>query len=391
MTKPTPESGNSIERLLQDRSQFVSWLTKLNATGETTPAVPEAVRSRVRADYERRLDAVLEELRGHTASLEEQVEDLSTRAALLSGRENEHKEQLSEAEVRHLVGEYDEGKWDGIRAELMKVINQIRSELNHTTSEIERLNEVLATIRAPIPASSAAHPEPEPEPEPEAVLLLEPDPEPEIVLAPPPPPIVSAPRPGVTTSAPRPVVPPDPPIIKPEPLAPPPAPPVEPVRPAAAAAPGTSEIPFRQVPPRPQPKPPAAAPPKKDDQPSRTLWFPSGKPTEQGAGSGGKLDELAFLKSVTGNEAPAAAPQAQTPAPKPSRASGGFTKPPEAAPPMTTAPTPAVDPAAKAPAAEPKDRSTGSGQKTLKCGECGTLNRPTEWYCERCGAELAAL
>ena len=29
--------------------------------------------------------------------------------------------------------------------------------------------------------------------------------------------------------------------------------------------------------------------------------------------------------------------------------------------------------------------------KTLKCGECGTMNLPTEWYCERCGAELAAL
>ena len=29
--------------------------------------------------------------------------------------------------------------------------------------------------------------------------------------------------------------------------------------------------------------------------------------------------------------------------------------------------------------------------KTLKCGECGTLNRPTEWYCERCGAELAGV
>ena len=27
--------------------------------------------------------------------------------------------------------------------------------------------------------------------------------------------------------------------------------------------------------------------------------------------------------------------------------------------------------------------------KTLKCGECGTMNYPTEWYCERCGAELA--
>jgi len=29
--------------------------------------------------------------------------------------------------------------------------------------------------------------------------------------------------------------------------------------------------------------------------------------------------------------------------------------------------------------------------KTLKCTECGAMNYPTEWYCERCGAELAAL
>lgn len=31
------------------------------------------------------------------------------------------------------------------------------------------------------------------------------------------------------------------------------------------------------------------------------------------------------------------------------------------------------------------------GSKTLKCQDCGTLNRPTEWYCERCGAELSAV
>jgi hypothetical protein len=29
--------------------------------------------------------------------------------------------------------------------------------------------------------------------------------------------------------------------------------------------------------------------------------------------------------------------------------------------------------------------------KTLKCTECGTMNYPTEWYCERCGGELAAM
>jgi uncharacterized OB-fold protein len=31
------------------------------------------------------------------------------------------------------------------------------------------------------------------------------------------------------------------------------------------------------------------------------------------------------------------------------------------------------------------------GAKTLKCSECGAMNYPTEWYCERCGAELASL
>ena len=32
-----------------------------------------------------------------------------------------------------------------------------------------------------------------------------------------------------------------------------------------------------------------------------------------------------------------------------------------------------------------------SAQKTLRCPECSAMNFPTEWYCERCGGELAAL
>ena len=31
-----------------------------------------------------------------------------------------------------------------------------------------------------------------------------------------------------------------------------------------------------------------------------------------------------------------------------------------------------------------------AARKTLRCTECGTLNLPTEWYCEKCGAELSA-
>jgi hypothetical protein len=79
-------------------------------------------------------------------------------------------------------------------------------------------------------------------------------------------------------------------------------------------------------------------------------------------------DELAFLKSVANEET--------RPARRPSNP--GMTAPTlTSAPPQTSAP--AVGKAAAAVA------------KTLKCGECGTLNRPTEWYCERCGAELAGV
>lgn len=359
MTKPNPDH-NPIDRLLQDRAQFVNWLTRLNSGGDNQP-VPEAVRSRVRGDYERRLEAVLEELRGHTSTLDEQVAGLTGRHRELSIRESEYREQLSEAEVRHMVGEYDESKWDGIQAELMKVVNQIRSDLTSTAGEITRLTDVLNTIRTPI-ISETTPAEPEPEPEP---------------VAPPPLPSFgnSAQRP-LSGSGPRAAVIPDAP--RPEPF--------EPVRPAASAPPPPSgEIPFRPAAPKPAPPKPSA-PPRKEEVPGRTLWFPSGKPEQAGQSGSGKLDELAFLKSVTGE----AAPVAPAPAPAPRRPSGGFTKPATIEPPATPPP-----PAEEArPVSSPtqdsvKDRQ--SGQKTLKCGECGTLNRPTEWYCERCGAELAAL
>ena len=92
------------------------------------------------------------------------------------------------------------------------------------------------------------------------------------------------------------------------------------------------------------------------------------------------VDELAFLKSVTGEQ--------QVPRKAPPRKSD-------------SGPMRAIDIGQEPPAvavdsengdASPSARPGSTANvKTLKCGECGTLNRPTEWYCERCGAELAAL
>jgi hypothetical protein len=91
------------------------------------------------------------------------------------------------------------------------------------------------------------------------------------------------------------------------------------------------------------------------------------------------VDELAFLKSVTEDEKAA---------PSPKRASGAQFQPaipgdPPRSAPMSGSVTPAT------PAASLNDDA--EVVKTLKCKECGTMNLATEWYCESCGAELAAL
>jgi hypothetical protein len=88
-------------------------------------------------------------------------------------------------------------------------------------------------------------------------------------------------------------------------------------------------------------------------------------------------DELAFIKSVSAEEERKPAPAPQPPSRRPSNPGGGAAR--------------GVEPSSAGPATGPGKPGAAGVAKTLKCGECGTLNRPTEWYCERCGAELAGI
>jgi len=123
MAKPT-HRNDAIDKLLQDRAQFISWITRLTGPSNASPPVPDAVRHRVRADYEGRLQSVVEALRSHQNDLEQQMSEFAARRDTLSTRESEAKERLSEAEVRHMVGEYDDGRWQTIRADLTREVGQ---------------------------------------------------------------------------------------------------------------------------------------------------------------------------------------------------------------------------------------------------------------------------
>jgi hypothetical protein len=100
------------------------------------------------------------------------------------------------------------------------------------------------------------------------------------------------------------------------------------------------------------------APRARESGPARTILFPP--PREPAASrepaAPAAVDELTFLKSMAIEPRPAA-PAQSTAAAVENRA----------------------------------ERPSQTVPKTLKCGECGALNRPTEWYCEKCGAELAAV
>ena len=283
------ETDNSIEALLEQRAQYEQWLTKLDSAANKAP---ESVRQKVRADYEVRLRGVIERLRGHSATIAEELQRHRSAQGELDAQRRQAEEELAEAEVRHTVGVFGDDVWRRISDESDRKLGGLREQLKTVGAEIARLVEVQGLISAPTKPAPAQAPTP-------------------------------APRPAED-------------VIERSP--PPPAPP--PMAEPAAEAPS----------PRAAPAPRSAPPRGREPEPA------------------GAVDELAFLKSVADEPKPAAGRRPSNPgaAPKASRA-------------VETAPAPTGKAGAPRVA------------KTLKCGECGTLNRPTEWYCERCGAELAGI
>jgi len=295
------DTDTTIEALLQQRAQFEQWLARLDAAGDKAPP---AVRQRVRADYEARLKGVIDELRGHAATISEELERHRGAQAELDRERRQAEEALAEAEVRHAVGEHSEDEWRNINDQSQSNLGRLRQELNTVGDEISRLAEVQSLI-APPPRRPEAAQSPAPKAEVVELPAAEPVLQPELEIERGTPPS-QAPSPHPAPSASRPT-------------------------------------------PTPRREPASAAPPG---------------------------DELAFLKSVSEEERKPASR-------RPSNPGGGSGHSGSRA---VEASAPAAGHGAPA-----GKTATSTGAKTLKCAECGTLNRPTEWYCERCGGELAGL
>ncbi|HEX4560701.1 MAG TPA: hypothetical protein VH113_02620, partial [Gemmatimonadales bacterium] len=123
----TPSKGTvAIQRLLEERRQLESWIARIDAAADATPA---AVRGRVRSDYETRLITVIKELKNHMEAAREVIAQRRQVLKDLQEKEADAAEALSEAELRHAVGEYDEGQWTQVHKEALSELVSIREEL----------------------------------------------------------------------------------------------------------------------------------------------------------------------------------------------------------------------------------------------------------------------
>jgi hypothetical protein len=322
----------TIDALLADRARYETWLEQLAAKATQVPA---HVVERVQGDYRARLDHVV-------AALTDRADELSTEAASLAQRVTALEVELSakrdaraEDEIRALVGEHDDAAWSARAAEHDAAIAAVLADRDRTAVERDRVHAMLGEATRPLKGTRVVS-EVEVEPEPAAP--------PSEIREPVAPASVDdidamavtdgdGPM-GVATAEAA-------PFADLLPLVP---------EPVVLAADSIADV---------LPTPSFAAPPS--PRSSRATSF----------------DEIAFLDTVVGRPTPMVTPVVTAP-------SDDRTAPPAAL--FEDAPLEPVtlEGGARGPLTTPDTA------RSLKCQECGWMNIPTEWYCEKCGGELSA-
>src|SRR3954468_20066606 len=151
MAKGSSKNAAVIQRLLEERRQYEAWLARVTATADSAP---EHVRTRVKADYEARLKAVTEELRAHADAARQLIAQRKENLLELQKKEKGAAERLAETELRHEVGEYDEGQWTQVHKDALADLGAVRDELMNVEPAIRRLEERDQLVKAkPAPPS----------------------------------------------------------------------------------------------------------------------------------------------------------------------------------------------------------------------------------------------
>jgi hypothetical protein len=354
----------ALEALLAEKRKHEGYLAKLE---ERRAGTPEHVFARLRDEY---LTKLMDAQVRAAAEAEHLADGLEEDASAV--REAEEKlaalhEEKVEGELRAAVGEYDPKDWQKKLTALNASISLAEKERDSRLVAYERARSSLAEARGDDPSLGA------------------------------PPPMATPPKTRPTTAIAggpnfdelaflHSVVGRQSPAGLPAPVLEGRSAPLP--EPRSVRPPEPSSAPSPEARPAPLPEPSSAAPPDFQSAPTPetrsapdrdVVLAPSPSPAPAPA------PELPLVTSMPSPEPEPVAEPAPTPAPAPP-AHPAAAAPPEPA----VAPEEEDDDETPNPLGRPTPR-TSKAIKTLKCAECGSMNYPTEWYCERCGGELAAL
>jgi hypothetical protein len=366
----------AITALLQERQRYEQWLAGLETRRASTPT---HVYARVRADYEGRLSRVIDELGGRTAELRQVVDALSSQVASLQDEESAKRDLQTEAELRAAVGEYTAEQWHEVSQTSQVELARLAALKADASSELAQVQQLLnmASVRRPAAPPPAAAP---------AAVAGPSAPVPGV--HPQAPAVPRAPRPGEPVTGSRAMARPGEPVTGSRSMARAGEPPTGG---RTAPRPETfDELAFLHSVVEPKPAASVGGAPRAPGEPStRPTVLPPSAATAPAPAAPRPVAPPPDVQPVI------AAPAKPVPPPPPPRPT---VTPPDAAilnttlPPTTSKPEPARRGVMDSESVPVFLRDVPSEQvKTLKCAECGTMNYPTEWYCERCGGELAAM
>jgi hypothetical protein len=328
MTQPTEDSQQSVAALFDERQRYESWLAALEARRASTPP---HIFERVHTDYAARLQRVIEQFQEHRSVVQGMADELTERLAALEREDAKQLDARMEAELRAAIGEFTAAECQECVRRTEEARSSIEEERSSVTAELSRLRVLLDPTAASI--RTREHP--------------------------------------------------------------------------AAASEEAAASPARQVPSREEASEPAVTAAQTSEE------------VERESKDEAAFDELEFLKSVVdeavtnGADVPREqAPQQETSAQIATTASASASEETDtvrtgagagdASPDRATYDSSRGESevgASRAPA--PRESRSGTPAflkgvnpeqvKTLRCQECQAMNYPTEWYCERCGAELATM
>ncbi len=393
MTEQNVVPIEEVRALVAERQRYDDWLTALEARRTETPT---HVYDRVFSDYRARRSEVLSRLHDHVDGLEALSSQLAHRLGELETSLASQEDERMEAMLRTAVGEFDESRWQEVRARVEEQIESLTRERDGLVTEVDEVRTLLLSAR----------------PDPRAAGLASDTPH-----------LVTAEGGGAETargwasSASEPTGTHSVPVT----YASPTALPVHTTQDELGGSGGASGKDhedstlrldeanvFPQLAGMAQP---SAIPSTEINLVSE---IPLSNASSAGQGASRTYDDAmalfsdqassvgpGFMNSLEGieveiNSAAAAAmglsaadvsTTAATPISNPSDPFDDLAflqavMDPGGAPSqgMSAAPTGGAN----------RHQAGGEQQKTLRCTECGTMNLPTEWYCERCGGELAA-